>query len=128
LESVCRGNSTVGSNPTLSARSSIFLTKTATFALAERLGVPPAYMSLLESSRRSIPARLVRQLVSVVGLPASTLPVSSESAPFRGDDAAHARGALGYTGSAHLRRSRRGNPAELLLQKPCDRTTSRRES
>jgi hypothetical protein len=52
----------------------------------------------------------------VLGLPASTLPVSSESAPLRAEDAARALGALGYSGFAHLRQSRRVNPAELLLR------------
>src|SRR5687767_13416102 len=84
--------------------------------LAQRLGVSQAYVSLLESSRRPIPNRLVRKLVSALGLPASTLPVSSDSAPLRADDAARALGALGYTGFAHLRQSRRVNPAELLLR------------
>src|SRR5262245_5962171 len=84
--------------------------------LAKRLSVSQAYVSLLESSRRPIPDRLVRKLVSMLGLPASTLPVSSESAPLRAEDAARALGALGYTGFAHLRHSRKVNPAELLVR------------
>jgi transcriptional regulator with XRE-family HTH domain len=84
--------------------------------LAGRLGVSQAYVSLLESGQRPVPERLTRKLVSVLGLPASTLPVSTESTPLPADDVARALGSLGYGGFAHLRHSRKFNPAELLVR------------
>ena len=84
--------------------------------LARRLAVSQAYVSLLESGQRVLPERLVRKLVTVLGLPASALPVSSESAALPADDVARALGTLGYSGFAHLRHSRKLNPAELLVR------------
>jgi hypothetical protein len=58
-------------------------------------------------------------VVSVLGLPPNTLPVSSASTPLAADEVARALGTLGYGGFAHLRRSRQSrkfNPAELLLR------------
>jgi transcriptional regulator with XRE-family HTH domain len=84
--------------------------------LARKLGVSQAYVSLLESGQRSVQERLARKLVSVLGLPPSTLPVTSESTPLRADEVARALGSLGYSGYAHLRHSRKVNPAELLMR------------
>jgi transcriptional regulator with XRE-family HTH domain len=84
--------------------------------LAGRLAVSQAYVSLLESGQRPVPERLTRKLVSVLGLPASTLPVSTESTPLPADDVARALGSLGYSGFAHLRHARKFNPAELLVR------------
>lgn len=84
--------------------------------LAGRLGVSQAYVSLLESGQRPVPERLTRKLVSVLGLPASTLPVSTESTPLPADDVARALSSLGYSGFAHLRHARKFNPAELLVR------------
>lgn len=84
--------------------------------LARRLDVSQAYVSLLESDRRPVPGPLVRKLVSILELPASTLPVGPESSPLPADGVARALGALGYGGFAHLRRGRKLNPAEVLVR------------
>jgi transcriptional regulator with XRE-family HTH domain len=84
--------------------------------LAQKLGLSQAYVSLLESDRRAFPERLVRKVVTVLGLAASDLPVSAESKPLSVEKAARALGALGYSGFAHLRRTRKLNPAELLVR------------
>ena len=84
--------------------------------LAHRLGVSQTYVSLLESDRRPVPEPLVRKLVSILALPASTLPVSTESAALSADGVARALGTLGYGGFAHLGRGRKMNPAEVLVR------------
>jgi transcriptional regulator with XRE-family HTH domain len=84
--------------------------------LARKLDVSQAYVSLLESGQRPLPERLARKLVTVLGLPASTLPVSADTTPLPSDDVARALGSLGYGGFAHLRHARKFNPAELLMR------------
>ncbi len=84
--------------------------------LAQKLGVSQAYVSLLEAGRRVVADRLVRKLVSVLGLPPSTLPISAKPAPLTPDGVARALGTLGYSGFAHLRQTRKLNPAELLVR------------
>ena len=84
--------------------------------LAHRLDVSQTYVSLLESDRRPVPEPLVRKLVSILGLPASTLPVSAESAALSADGVARALSTLGYGGFAHLGRGRKLNPAEVLVR------------
>ena len=84
--------------------------------LAEKLGVSQAYVSLLEKNRRTVPQSLARKAVSLLDLPASTLPVRTDSSVLGADDVARALGTLGYTGFAHLPRTRRLNPAELLMR------------
>jgi transcriptional regulator with XRE-family HTH domain len=84
--------------------------------LAKKLGVSQAYVSLLEKDRRPVPEVLARKAVSALGLPASTLPVRTDSSALDSDDVARALGALGYSGFAHLPRTRKLNPAELLMR------------
>ena len=47
--------------------------------LAEKLGVSQAYVSLLEKNRRPVPESLARKAVSLLDLPASTLPVRADA-------------------------------------------------
>ena len=84
--------------------------------LATKLGVSQAYVSLLEANRRPLPEQLARKVVSLLGLPATALPVRSDSEPLDPQTVARALGALGYSGFAHLPRTRRVNPAELLVR------------
>jgi transcriptional regulator with XRE-family HTH domain len=84
--------------------------------LAEKLGVSQAYVSLLEKKRRPVPESLARKAVSLLDLPASTLPVRTDAPVLGADEVARALGALGYTGFAHLPRTRKLNPAELLIR------------
>jgi transcriptional regulator with XRE-family HTH domain len=83
--------------------------------LAARLGVSQAYVSLLESNQRPLPARLVRRLASLVDLPATALPLRDHQ-PVDGNRATRALGTLGYDGFAYLRDGRQTNPAEVLLR------------
>lgn len=84
--------------------------------LAERLGVSQTYVSLLEAGQRSVPDSLARKTASLLGLPANTLPVGSDSSPLAAEDVARALGRLGYGGFAHLPRTRKVNPSELLVR------------
>jgi transcriptional regulator with XRE-family HTH domain len=83
--------------------------------LARKLGVSQAYVSLLEKNRRTVPASLARKAASLLELPASTLPVRTDSSVLGADDVARALGTLGYTGFAHLARTKKLNPAEILM-------------
>lgn len=84
--------------------------------VATSLGVSQAYVSMLEKNRRPAPAALKRRLVSLLGLPASALPVGDDAAPLAPDKTARALGALGYEGFAHLSHGKKVNPAELLVR------------
>lgn len=83
---------------------------------ARRLGVTQAYYSMLESGART-PSRVVaRKLMrkyhlSPVVLPASGTTMLNPTPGFL----ARALAALDYPGFAHLRRSRKVNPAQFLL-------------
>ena len=82
---------------------------------AARLGVTQAYVSMLESGRRS-PTPLARRLLKVYGLPPTVLPVHEVRENVTADFLAHELALLGYPGFAHLRGgARRVNPAEYLL-------------
>ena len=84
--------------------------------LARRLGLSQAYVSLLESGARPVPARLASKLVAVLHLPATALPVSTTAAPLEPGAAAGSPSAPGYEPLAHVRRARAVNPAELLVR------------
>lgn len=84
--------------------------------LAERLGVSQPYVSLLESNHRAVPQHLASRLVSVLGLPATALPVRAKGGPLPSGRAASALGTLGYSGFAHLAPKLALNPAELLVR------------
>jgi transcriptional regulator with XRE-family HTH domain len=82
---------------------------------AARLGVSQAYLSLLESGRRSA-APLARRLMQVYDLPPTVLPVQEVRENVSADSLAHELASLGYPGFAHLHgRARKANPAEFLL-------------
>jgi transcriptional regulator with XRE-family HTH domain len=82
---------------------------------ALRLGVTQAYLSMLESGRRS-PAPLARRLMQVYALPPTVLPLREVREDVSADFLVHGLASLGYPGFAHLRRStKKRNPAEFLL-------------
>jgi len=82
---------------------------------AARLGVSQAYLSLLESGRRST-APLARKLMRVYDLPPTVLPVEEVRENVNAEFLAYELASLGYPGFAHLRgRTKRTNPAEFLL-------------
>ncbi len=82
---------------------------------AARLGVSQAYLSLLESGRRSA-APLARKLMQVYDLPPTVLPVQEVRENVTADLLAHELASLGYPGFAHLHgRAKKANPAEFLL-------------
>lgn len=84
--------------------------------LAEKLGLSQTYVSLLEAGRRPVGESLARRAASLLDLPASTLPVRPDSSALEAVDVARGLGALGYGGFAHLPRTRKVNPAELVVR------------
>ena len=82
---------------------------------AARLGVSQAYLSLLESGRRTT-APLARRLMQVYDLSPTVLPVEVVRENVTVEFLAHELASLGYPGFAHLRgKAKRANPAEFLL-------------
>jgi transcriptional regulator with XRE-family HTH domain len=82
---------------------------------AARLGVTQAYLSLLESGRRSA-APLARRLMQMYHLPPTVLPVQEVRENVTADFLAHELASLGYPGFAHLHgKVRKANPAEFLV-------------
>lgn len=82
---------------------------------AKRLGVTQAYLSMLESGRRSS-APLARKLMNLYGLSATMLPPKPVEKPAAPAYLAGELAALGYPGFAHLPgRGRLVNPAEFVL-------------
>jgi transcriptional regulator with XRE-family HTH domain len=84
--------------------------------LAQKLGVSQGYVSLMEANGRRVPPHLAQQLVELLGLSASQLPVSAQHEPLSPNGAAGVLGALGYSGFAHLSGPHTLNPAELVLR------------
>ncbi len=83
---------------------------------AARLGVTQAYLSMIESGRRAVSARLARRLQRAAGLSATLLPLPETlSAKLTNDDFVDELGALGYPGFAYVRRKPKRNPAEVLM-------------
>jgi transcriptional regulator with XRE-family HTH domain len=82
--------------------------------VAVRLGVSQPYWALLESGRRNMPTRLMKRALSVLHLPATSLPLSAGPRRNRAD-LGRQLAALGYPGFAYLRHGWRRNPAEVLL-------------
>jgi transcriptional regulator with XRE-family HTH domain len=81
---------------------------------AHRLGVTQAYLSMMESGRRAVPAQLVYKAAKALHLPPSVLPLSHSS--FLSDDDLKAElGALGYPGFRYLQGKAKYNPAEVLF-------------
>jgi transcriptional regulator with XRE-family HTH domain len=82
---------------------------------AKRLGVTQAYLSMLESGRRSS-APLARKLMTLYDLPATVLPPKRVDMGVAAGSLAAELAALGYPGFAHLaNRLPPVNPAEFLL-------------
>lgn len=87
--------------------------------LAKKLGVTQAYLSLLESGKRPMPAHFARRLTRLFGLPAtllpvSTAPVSRERVTNEWFGAQLAR--LGYPGFSYRKRPGATlHPTEVLL-------------
>jgi len=87
--------------------------------LARKLHLTQAYLSLMESGQRRVPPRVARQVVRLLNLPPTMLPVAS--APESTDRPRHewfelqlAR--LGYPGHGHRKRpGPMRHPAEVLL-------------
>jgi transcriptional regulator with XRE-family HTH domain len=79
-----------------------------------RLGISQTYVSLIEREQRPVPARLLRRVQRVFGLPATALPLGQ---PPSGDPAniARAVASLGYPGFAYLHPRGRFNPAQVLM-------------
>ncbi len=84
---------------------------------AEKLGVTQAYLSMLESGRRSMPSALGRLAVEVLHAPPTALPLHPQAleTPPGSDKLSQRLAALGYPGFAHFRTKARRNPAEVLL-------------
>lgn len=82
---------------------------------ASRLGVTQAYLSMLETGRRSsVP--LARKLMRVYDLPPTSLPLAGVPKNVTPEVLARDLASLEYPGFAHLRgRGRKVNPAEFLL-------------
>ena len=84
--------------------------------LADRLQLSQPYLSLLEKGTRSMPDKLSRSVVSLLGVSPENLPF--EAAPFAAaneESLAQDLAGLGYPGYAYLRRARKRNPAQVLL-------------
>ena len=84
---------------------------------AEKLGVTQAYLSMLESGRRSMPYDLARLAVETLDGPPIALPLRAQvfETPVGNERLGLQLAALGYPGFAHLRAKARRNPAEVLL-------------
>jgi transcriptional regulator with XRE-family HTH domain len=83
---------------------------------ARRLGVSQPYLSLLESGRRPVTARLAIRLVQALGLPPTVLPLPESFSAAENEELARYLSALGYPGFAYLRAGPpQRNPAALLL-------------
>jgi len=86
---------------------------------AQALGVTQAYWSMLEKGRREVPKSFVCRAMKALKLPATVLPLPSES-PLdhvragRNDFGAEL-GALGYPAFAYLGKKTKVNPALLLF-------------
>ncbi len=84
--------------------------------LAQRVGVSQTYVSLLESGQREVPRQLVSRFVATLGLSPTNVPVTNQASSLAPESVSRALGSLGYPGFAHLKRTRRVNPAELLFR------------
>jgi len=84
---------------------------------AAKLGVTQAYLSMLESGRRTMPHQLARRTVEALGAPATALPLRTQvlDSPAESEKLGLQLAALGYPGFAYQRSKTRRNPAEVLL-------------
>ena len=86
---------------------------------ARALGVTQAYWSMMEKGRRVVPESFVTKALKALKLPATVLPLPSESAldrvRTRRHDFSAELGALGYPGFAYIGKKAKVNPALLLF-------------
>src|SRR5690349_10736206 len=86
---------------------------------ARALGVTQAYWSMMEKGRRAVPEPFVRKALKALRLPATALPLPSESEREQVRSGRHdfsaELGALCYPGFAYLGKKTRVNPALLLF-------------
>lgn len=87
--------------------------------LAQRLGVTQAYLSMMETGKRSVSSRVASKVVQAFHLPATVLPLPSTDAVERMSTDEKVEAGLvrlGYPGLAYKRRvGKVSNPAALLL-------------
>jgi transcriptional regulator with XRE-family HTH domain len=86
---------------------------------AARLKVSQPYLSLLEAGKRPVTEKLARRAVQVFNLPPTALPVKlppgSVSRPQTEAILASQLAALGYPKFSHLKKTRKINPAVILM-------------
>jgi transcriptional regulator with XRE-family HTH domain len=85
---------------------------------AQALGVTQAYLSMLETGRRTVSKHFTRKALKVLDLPPTALPLQSPTGgptSSSGHDYGADLAALGYPGFAYLRNKVRRNPAGVLL-------------
>lgn len=87
---------------------------------AQALGVTQAYWSMMEKGRRVVSKSLVCRAMKALKLPATAMPLPSESEMDDGrtvrNDFGAELGALGYPGFAYLGKKTKVNPALLLFR------------
>ena len=84
----------------------------------EHFGISQAYLALLESGRRRIPARLATRAAEFYGLPSTVLPLEEIELPAHKEPSevlANLLSALGYPGFLYLQAREKRNPAAVLL-------------
>lgn len=83
--------------------------------VARSLGVSQTYLSLLEAGKRPLTAQLQKKAAGYLGLSPAEVPARLDAKPVTDDQLASDLATLGYLGFSHLKRSRRKNPADVLL-------------
>jgi transcriptional regulator with XRE-family HTH domain len=84
--------------------------------VADRLGVTQAYVSMLETGERHVPASLAPKLMKLYKLRPTVLPLGKVQKHADPDSLARQLASLGYPGFAHFRAgTRKVNPATFLL-------------
>lgn len=85
---------------------------------AKLLGVSQTYLSLLESNKRSLTARLTQKVVKRFNVPPTELPakaLQNKVTKVSDDQLTADLSALGYKGFSHYHPSHQKNPADVLL-------------
>lgn len=85
---------------------------------AAKLKVSQPYLSLIESGKRPVTEKLARRAVSVFKLPPTALPIRDDAengASKSNDLLASQLAALGYPMFSHLKKSKKVNPAAVLI-------------
>lgn len=88
------------------------------FETAGKLNVSQSYLSLLEAGKRPVTGKIARRAVSLFNLPPTALPLENtkvlEDSKFDNHLSLHLAG-LGYPKFSHLRKSKKVNPAVILM-------------